>query len=532
MAKLTAEMAELGFRNLNNIYRNLHMPALYEEAVKRREGYIGHRGPFVVRTGQYTGRSPNDKFIVRESTSEKDIWWGSVNHDISEEKFDHLLHRLQAYWQGKDMFIQDCFAGADPEFQMKLRIVTEDAWHSMFARNMFIRMSKAESDTSAHEPDFTVFNAPRFTADPKSDGTNSEAFVIVHFGRKMVIIGGTSYAGEIKKSIFSVLNYLLPRKGVMSMHCSANIGSAGDTAVFFGLSGTGKTTLSADPTRKLIGDDEHGWSDNGVFNYEGGCYAKVIKLSKEAEPEIYANTQRFGTILENVVMDQETRFIDLDDGLHTENTRCAYPITDIHVPNAELSGRGGHPKHIFMLTADAFGVLPPLSKLTQAQAMYHFMSGYTAKVAGTERGIKEPQATFSTCFGAPFMALHPSVYAELLGKKIAQHNVQCWLVNTGWSGGSYGVGQRMKIQYSRAMLTAALKGELDNVTFVEDPIFKVLVPQSVPGVPTEALTPKNTWADKAAYDSTAKKLAAMFVKNFAQYESLASAEIKAANPNA
>lgn len=532
MGDLAAEMAESGFRNLNKIYRNLHMPALYEEAVKRREGYIGHRGPFVVRTGQYTGRSPNDKFIVREPSSEKDIWWGTVNHDISEEKFDHLLHRLQAYWQGKDMFLQDCYAGADPEYQLKLRIVTEDAWHSMFARNMFIRMPHGEEVPSEeHHPDFTVFNAPRFTADPAADGTNSEAFVIVHFARRMVLIGGTSYAGEIKKSIFSVLNYLLPKKGVMSMHCSANIGEQGDTAVFFGLSGTGKTTLSADPSRKLIGDDEHGWSDNGVFNYEGGCYAKVIKLSREAEPEIYANTERFGTVLENVVMEQSTRFIDLDDALHTENTRCAYPITDIHVPNAELSGRGGHPNHIFMLTADAFGVLPPIAKLTHEQAMYHFMSGYTAKVAGTERGVKEPQATFSTCFGAPFMALHPSVYAELLGKKIEAHNVQCWLVNTGWSGGPYGVGSRMKIQYSRAMLSAALNGDLDNVDFTEDPTFKVLVPNEVPGAPTEVLTPRNTWEDKAAYDEAAKKLAGMFVKNFEQYADQTGDAIKAANPN-
>jgi phosphoenolpyruvate carboxykinase (ATP) len=533
MPELKQELGDLGFRNLNKIYRNLHQPALYEEAVKRREGYIAHRGPFIVRTGQYTGRSPNDKFIVRESSSANDIWWGAVNHDISEEKFEHLLHRMQAYWQGKDMFIQDCYAGADEEFRLRLRIVTEDAWHSMFARNMFIRMNdkSMQEELAGHVPDFTVFNAPRFTADPSTDGANSEAFIIVHFGRKMVLIGGTSYAGEIKKSIFSVLNYLLPKRGVMSMHCSANIGPKGDTAVFFGLSGTGKTTLSADPTRKLIGDDEHGWSDNGVFNYEGGCYAKVIRLSREAEPEIYANTERFGTVLENVVMDQETRRVDLNDALHTENTRCAYPITDIHVPNAQLSGKGGHPKNIFMLTADAFGVLPPLAKMTKAQAMYHFMSGYTAKVAGTERGVTEPKATFSTCFGAPFMALHPSVYAELLGKKIDSHDVNCWLVNTGWSGGPYGVGSRMKIQYSRAMLTAALNGDLDDVNFTEDPIFKLFIPASVPGVPAEVLTPRNTWADKGAYDETAKKLAQMFVDNFKQYEDQASADIVACNPN-
>ncbi len=527
--KVVAELKEFGFRNMTGVYRNLPIPALYEEAVRRREGSIAHRGPFIVRTGQYTGRSPNDKFIVREASSEKHIWWGDVNRPIDEKKFNNLMLRLQAYWQGKDMFMQDCFAGADSKYRIALRVITEDAWHSMFARNMFIRIFDEEL-LNNHKPDFTVINAPRFTADPSVDGTNSEAFVLVHFGKRLVIIGGTSYAGEIKKSVFTILNYLLPRKSVMSMHCSANIGKDDDVAIFFGLSGTGKTTLSSDPSRRLIGDDEHGWSESGVFNFEGGCYAKIIRLSKEAEPEIYANTERFGTILENVSMEYGLRRVDLNDDTLTENTRAAYPITDGHVPNAELSGMGGHPKNIFMLTADAFGVLPPISKMTPAQAMFHFISGYTAKVAGTERGISEPKATFSTCFGAPFMALHPSVYADLLGDKIANHKVNCWLVNTGWSGGPYGVGDRMKISYTRAMLAAALEGKLDNTEFVPDPLFNVLTPKNVPGVPSEVLSPKNTWADKNAYDEKAKELAGRFRENFKEYESSVSDEVRAAVP--
>jgi phosphoenolpyruvate carboxykinase (ATP) len=529
--KLMDELAALGFRNMNQVYRNLTTPALYEEAVRRREGTISHRGPFVVRTGQYTGRSPNDKFVVKEKSSEEHIWWGEVNQPMDEAKFASLYLRLTAYWQGRDMFVQDCYAGADPKYRIPLRVLTEDAWHSMFARDMFIRIF-GDAELDGHKPEFTVINAPRFTADPAVDGTRSEAFVIVHFGKRLVIIGGTSYAGEIKKSIFTVCNYLMPRQAALSMHCSANIGRAGDVAIFFGLSGTGKTTLSADPDRKLIGDDEHGWSDDGVFNFEGGCYAKVIKLSKEAEPEIYENTQRFGTILENVAMESGTRRIDLNDGSLTENTRAAYPITEAHVPNAELSGRGGHPKNIFMLTADAFGVLPPISRLTHAQAMYHFISGYTAKVAGTERGVTEPKATFSTCFGAPFLALHPTVYADLLGKKINQHDVRCWLVNTGWTGGAYGVGTRMKIQHTRAMLHAALEGKLDGVEFVTDPVFNVQIPKSVPGVPDEVLIPQNTWKDKGAYDKSAKHLAGLFAANFKKYESQASAEIKSAGPKA
>ncbi|MBI5815926.1 MAG: phosphoenolpyruvate carboxykinase (ATP) [Nitrospinae bacterium] len=528
---LLTDLSSMGLKNLNQIYRNLSLPSLYEEAVRRREGSISHRGPFVVRTGQYTGRSPNDKFIVREKSSEEYVWWGDVNKDITEEKFNNLFLRLSAYWQGKEMFVQDCYAGADPKYRIALRVLTEDAWHSMFARDMFIRITDNE-ELMAHKPDFTVINAPRFTADPSVDGTNSEAFVIVHFGRRLVIIGGTSYAGEIKKSIFTVMNYLMPRQSVLSMHCSANIGPKDDVAIFFGLSGTGKTTLSADPSRKLIGDDEHGWSDDGVFNFEGGCYAKVIRLSKEAEPQIFENTEKFGVILENVAMDYTSRRVDLNDSTLTENTRAAYPITEIHVPNAELSGKGGHPKNIFMLTADAFGVLPPLSKLTNDQAMFHFLSGYTAKVAGTERGVTEPKATFSTCFGAPFLALHPTVYASLLGKKIASHKVNCWLVNTGWTGGPHGVGSRMKIQHTRAMLHAALEGKLDNVEYEADPVFGVLVPKSVPGVPSEVLVPKNTWSDKGAYDAKAKELATLFRNNFKKYESEASDGVKAAAPKA
>ncbi|MGK7345595.1 MAG: phosphoenolpyruvate carboxykinase (ATP) [Candidatus Nitrospinota bacterium M3_3B_026] len=525
------DLESMGFRNLGQVYRNLTTPALYEEAIRRREGMISHRGPLVVRTGQYTGRSPGDKFIVREKSSEKNIWWGEVNHGMDEDKFDRLLLRLKAYWQGKDMFVQDCAAGADEDYRLSLRVITEDAWHSMFARDMFIRISDEEK-LAAHRPGFVVINAPRFTADPEVDGTNSEAFVIVHFSRRMILIGGTNYAGEIKKSVFSVLNYLLPMKNVLSMHCSANIGEGGDTALFFGLSGTGKTTLSSESSRRLIGDDEHGWSGRGVFNFEGGCYAKVMRLSREDEPEIYDNTERFGTILENVAMDSATRRVDLDDASLTENTRAAYPITEIHVPNAELSGMGGHPENIFMLTADAFGVLPPIARLTPAQAMYHFISGYTAKLAGTERGVTEPVAVFSPCFGAPFMVLRPSVYAKLLGEKMSRHGSACWLVNTGWGGGPYGVGERFKIAHTRAMIRAALEGALSGAEMTPDPVFGIMTPRSVPGVPTEILSPREAWSGKEAYDEQAQKLAAMFRDNFRKYEADAPADMKAAGPSA
>lgn len=515
-----------GIRNVNTIFWNLSTPLLYEEAIRRREARLAHLGPLVVRTGQHTGRAPNDKFIVKEPSSADKVWWGKVNKPIAPEQFEILKKRLLAYLQGKDLFVQDCFAGADPQYRLPIRVITETAWHSLFARDMFIRATPEE--LAAHQPQFTVINAPNFHADPETDGTRSEVFIALNFAQKTVLIGGTQYAGEIKKSIFTVLNYLLPQQRVLSMHCSANIGSSGETAVFFGLSGTGKTTLSADPTRTLIGDDEHGWSDRGVFNFEGGCYAKVIKLSPTAEPEIYDTTRRFGTLLENVAFDSVTGRLDLDDDSLTENTRAAYPIS--HISNATRDGLGGHPTNIIMLTADAFGVLPPIAKLTPAQAMYHFLSGYTAKVAGTEKGVTEPTATFSTCFGAPFMALSPIVYANLLGEKIAQHKVNVWLVNTGWSGGPYGVGQRMKIAYTRAMVHAALNGALDDVTTTADPIFGIAVPTTCPDVPPEMLNARNTWADPAAYDAQARKLAGMFADNFQTFEKDVSQDVRDAGP--
>jgi phosphoenolpyruvate carboxykinase (ATP) len=422
---------------------------------------------------------------------------------------------MLAYMHGKDLFVQDCFAGANKEHRLPIRVITEKAWHSLFARNMFVRATPEE--VLSHTPRFTVIDMPNFHAIPTIDDTNSETFIIVNFARKLIIIGGTSYAGEIKKSIFTILNYLLPvEKRILSMHCSANVGPKGDTAVFFGLSGTGKTTLSADPNRSLIGDDEHGWDDNGVFNFEGGCYAKIINLSREAEPEIFETTRRFGTILENVAIDTHSRRIDLNDDSFTENTRASYPLT--HIPNIVPSGVAGHPSNIIMLTCDAYGVLPPIARLTKEQAMYHFLSGYTARVAGTEAGVREPSATFSTCFGGPFMPLNPTVYGELLREKIARHNVSCWLVNTGWSGGPYGVGSRMKIAYSRALVNAALKGALDAGAFVKAPFFGLEIPAACPGVPSEVLTSRNTWADKGAYDDAAGKLVAMFRENFEKYK--------------
>ncbi len=515
-----------GITNTNQIFWNLSTPALYEQAIRRHEGVMAHLGPLVVRTGQHTGRSPNDKFTVREPSSADHIWWGKVNRPFEPDRFKALHQRLVSYFQLKDVFVQDCWAGADPQYRLPVRIITEDAWHSLFARNMFIQARAAE--LAGHVPEFTVINCPRFHAIPDIDGTNSQAFIIVNFAQKLVLIGGTSYAGEIKKSIFSVMNYLLPFKEVLPMHCSANYGPAGDTALFFGLSGTGKTTLSADPSRTLIGDDEHGWSNNGVFNFEGGCYAKMIRLSAEAEPEIYETTRRFGTILENVMIDAENRHLNLDDDSLTENTRGAYPIS--HIPNATREGKGGHPQNIIFLTADAFGVMPPIARLTADQTMYHFLSGYTAKVAGTEKGVTEPQATFSTCFGAPFMTQRPIVYANLLGKKITEHGVKCWLVNTGWTGGPYGVGSRIKIIYTRAMINAALNGELDNVDYTVDPIFGVHVPTSCPNVPSEVLMPRNTWDDGNAYDAQARKLAGMFAENFKQFSAEVPEGIKAAGP--
>lgn len=526
--EIQKQLKEISIDNIADLHYNLGSAALYEIAIRRREGIISHMGPLVVRTGAHMGRSPNDKFIVKESSSEKNIWWGKVNVPIEENKYDRIYSRMMAYIQGKDIFVQDCSAGADPDYRLPIRIITETAWHSLFARNMF-RQYKNEDELKNHKTEFTVIHMPNFHAKPETDGTNSNAFVIVNFGKNTVIIGGTHYAGEIKKAIFTVLNYLRPLQKVMSMHCSANVGEQGDVAILFGLSGTGKTTLSADPLRKLIGDDEHGWSDKGVFNYEGGCYAKVIHLSREAEPEIFETTRKFGTILENVSIDIITRRLNLDDDTFTENTRAAYPLS--HIDNIVSGGMAGHPKNIVMLTADAFGVLPPISKLTIEQAMYHFISGYTAKVAGTEAGITEPKATFSTCFGAPFMALHPTVYAELLGEKIKKHKVKCWLINTGWTEGPYGVGFRMKIKYTRAMLNAALSGKLDNTETIVDPIFNLNIPVSCEGVPQEVLIPRNTWKNKDDYDKTAKNLANMFNKNFEQLSENISDEILKAGPN-
>ncbi len=520
-------LQQLGITNVDRVYHNLPTPALVERAIRNHEGHLAHLGPLVTRTGQYTGRSANDKFVVEEPGSRDKIWWGKHNRGMDQTGFERLRARLLAYLQGRDIYVQDAYAGTDPECRLRVRVVTETAWHSMFARNMFVR----ELDQAALQgfvPEFTVLHCPGFRAIPELDGTNSEAFIILHLGRGLVIIGGTSYAGEIKKSVFTVLNYLLPQRGVLGMHCSANRGPEGDTALFFGLSGTGKTTLSSDADRAMIGDDEHGWSERGIFNFEGGCYAKVIRLDPEAEPEIHAATRRFGTILENVALGMDDRRVDLHDGSMAENTRASYPIT--HLSNIVADGRGRHPSHIVMLTADAFGVLPPLARMSPAQAMYHFISGYTAKVAGTERGVTEPSATFSPCFGAPFMALPPTVYADMLGKRIAQHGSTCWLVNTGWTGGPYGVGRRMKIQHTRAMVRAVLNGQLDKAEFVADLVFRVLVPREVPGVPREVLFPRETWADPRAYDAKADALAGLFAKNFAEYSGSLGDDVKAAAP--
>ncbi|ACL03921.1 Phosphoenolpyruvate (PEP) carboxykinase [Desulfatibacillum aliphaticivorans] len=521
--KRKQDLKALGLKNLGQVYWNLSTPGLYEEAIKRREGVMAHLGPMVVRTGQHTGRSPHDKFMVREPSSQDRLWWGDVNKGLSEEKFNILLHRLMAYVQGKDLFVQDCYAGQDPEFRVPIRVITETAWHNLFARNLFVQV-KDQDEMESHYPEFTIINAPRFQAVPELDGTYSEAFIIVNLGRKLILIGGTAYAGEIKKSVFTLMNYLLPQKEVLSMHCSVNVGQDGDAAVFFGLSGTGKTTLSADPERALIGDDEHGWSDRGLFNFEGGCYAKVIRLSKTAEPEIYECTRKFGTILENVGINLRTRRVDLDDDSLTENTRAAYPIA--HIPSAMREGVCGHPKNVVMLTCDAFGVMPPLARLTAAQAEYHFLSGYTAKVAGTEAGVNEPKATFSTCFGAPFMALEPHVYADLLRKKVLKHQVKCWLLNTGWAGEPASKAGRISIKYSRALVKAALTGALDNVKYRKDPLFNFEVPVSCPGVPGEILNPRNQAKDPAEYDQRAQKLVEDFKKNFEQFAAKVPDDVK------
>jgi phosphoenolpyruvate carboxykinase (ATP) len=516
-----------GIRNVKAVHWNLPTSALYEQIVSRGEGLIAHLGPMVVRTGVYTGRSPRDKFIVKEPSSAHHISWGPENQPLELEKFDLLHYRLLAFLQGKEIFVQDCYAGADPTYRLSIRIITTQAWQNLFARNLFVQI-RDQQELAQHAPEFTIISAPEFHAVPELDGTNSEAFIIVNFARKLILIGGTSYAGEIKKSVFTILHYYLPQKEVLSMHCSANEGQNGDTALFFGLSGTGKTSLSADPARKLIGDDEHGWGKGGIFNFEGGCYAKGIRLSPRAEPEIYECTRRFGTILENVGIDLASRRLDLDDDSLTENTRAAYPIRQL--TNVVPEGVGGHPRAAVMLTADAFGVLPPVARLSPAQAMYYFMSGYTAKVAGTERGITEPQATFSACFGAPFMPLHPGVYAGLLGERLRRHGATTWLVNTGWTGGPYGVGHRISIAYSRAVVRAALSGALDTIEYDADPVFGFQVPRTCPDVPGDVLDPARTWSDPAGHRAAAERLARRFVTNFAQFKDQAPAEVSAAGP--
>ena len=517
-----------GISNVGNVNWNSSTPTLYEEVIRRREGMITHLGPIVVRTGNRTGRSPNDKFIVREHSSEDKIWWSKWNPPFELDRFDALYNRLLTYLKGKDIFVQDCYACADPDYRIPIRVITENAWHSLFARNMFRQIQDKET-LETHTPEFTVMSAPGFYAIPETDGTNSEAFIILNLGKKLLLVGGTSYAGEIKKSVFTLMNYLLPQRQVLSMHCSANMGRKGDVALFFGLSGTGKTTLATDTERRMIGDDEHGWSDRGIFNVEGGCYAKVIRISKEAEPDIYECTRRFGTILENVAVDAQTHRIDLNDNALTENTRAAYPIS--HIAESIRSGLGDHPKNIVMLTSDAFGVLPPVAKLTPEQAVYHFLSGYTAKLQGLEQGAgTEPQATFSTCFGAPFIALPPTLYARMLGERIIKHRVDCWLVNTGWSGGPCGVGERMAIGYSRAIVKALLEGNLADAPFEQDHVFGFRVPTHCPGVPTEALNPRAAWADCNAYDVKVRELAKAFNDNFKQFAGEVSPSVRDAGP--
>ena len=522
----TIGLTRQGLSPKGRLHWNLIAAELMQAAARRSEGEFAASGPFVARTSPHTGRSPNDKFVVKESSSDGDVDWGKVNQPFSEENYRKLLADVRDYLNERDeLFVQDLYCGADPAYRLSVRYVSPNAWHMAFVRNMFIRPDLTELAT--FDPNFTVLHAPEFQADPARHGTRTGTFIVLNIAERTILIGGTRYAGELKKSMFTVMNYLLPKQGVLSMHCSANIGPEGDTALFFGLSGTGKTTLSADPERSLIGDDEHGWSDEGVFNFEGGCYAKVINLSADTEPDIYRTTQMFGTILENVVLDPATRQVKFEDQSITENTRASYPLN--YIPNFVADGRGGHPRNVIFLTADAFGVLPPIARLTPAQAMYYFLSGYTAKVAGTERGVTEPQATFSACFGAVFLVWHPTKYAEMLGRLLREHGSSVWLVNTGWSGGPYGVGKRMKLPYTRAMVKAALSGAVDPATLRTDPIFGLSVPTAVPGVPSEVLNPRGTWPDGAAYDEQAKKLAGMFRANFARFGQTAE-EIREAGP--
>jgi len=504
-----------------NLWENLTPPQLVEHALRRGEGVLGRDGQFIVDTRPHTGRSPKDKAFVKERSSENYVDWGDTNRPIDYTVFEALLAKVEAYLAKRDVYALDCYVGADERYRVPIRVYTEFAWHNLFAHHLFIT---PQEPVPGFMPEFTVIDAAQFQADPKADGVPSPTFILVNFQQRMILIGGTKYAGEIKKSIFTVMNYLLPLRDTLPMHSSANVGKEGDTAIFFGLSGTGKTTLSSDPHRPLIGDDEHGWSNDGVFNFEGGCYAKVIRLSASAEPEIWAATHRFSTVIENVVYEDRTRALDVDSEAKTENTRSAYPLD--YIPNIVPGSKGGHPKTIVMLTADAFGVLPPISKLSPEQAMYHFLSGYTAKVAGTERGVTEPTATFSTCFGAPFMVHHPTVYAKLLGERIDRHKVECWLVNTGWSGGPYGVGKRMSIAHTRAMVNAAIEGRIA-ADFEREPFFGLLIPASVPDVPPEVLNPRNVWPDKNAYDAQAQKLSQLFFDNFKRFESLASPAVNA-----
>lgn len=522
------DLANHGLTNLRKVYWNLNAENLYEEITFRGEGSLVSGGAINVRSGKHTARSAQDKFIVRESTTEENVWWGEYNRPISSDKFEELLSRMLGYCQARDLFVQDCYVGADPEYRMPVRIISELAWHSLFARNMFITPQKAE-EFKYFVPDFTLLVLPGFHSMPQVDGTRSDTAIALSFAHKLGVVAHSAYSGEIKKTIFTLMNYLMPLEGVMSMHCSANVGSSNDSALFFGLSGTGKTTLSADPNRGLIGDDEHGWSDSGVFNYEGGCYAKVIQLSSTAEPEIHAATHRFGTLLENVIFDPVTRKIDLDDDSITENTRASYPLE--FIGNAIEQKMAGHPRNVIFLTCDAQGVMPPIARLSPEQAMYHFISGYTSKVGGTEVGLRdEPEITFSACFGAPFMVHHPMYYAELLSKKMARHGSTCWLVNTGWVGGPYGIGKRISIRHTRALLNAALNGDLDSVEYYSDPIFGFKVPKSCPGVPDEILYPSNSWSDKAIYDDRYRQLASRFINNFRKYQSQCPMEVTAAGP--
>jgi phosphoenolpyruvate carboxykinase (ATP) len=523
------DLSGLGLRNTGAVHAGLSPAALVEMALRRGEGVLAAKGAFAARTGSHTGRSPKDRFIVAEPSAGDHLWWGPVNRPMEPNAFDRLYRRVLAYLQGRELFLCDGHVCAEPAYRLGVRVVADKAWHALFARCLFRQGAAGDESDGGLQPPLTILCASDMQADPAVDGTRTETFIVLDLGRRLVLIGGTGYAGEIKKSVFSVLNYLLPQQGVFPMHCSANVGPQGQTALFFGLSGTGKTTLSADPSRYLIGDDEHGWSDSGVFNIEGGCYAKTIRLSQEGEPQIW-NAIRFGCVLENVVLDPATRRPDYDDDGLTENTRAAYPLENID--HVEPTSRGGHPRTILFLTCDAFGVLPPLARLTQEQALYHFLSGYTAKVAGTEAGVKDPEATFSTCFAAPFLPLHPARYAELLHQRLREHGSEVWLVNTGWTGGPFGVGRRMPLAHTRTLVHAALDGSLAGVPFAPDPVFGVQVPAACPGVPARLLRPRDTWADPAAYDAKARQLAGLFQNNFKAYAPEVSEAVRQAGPRA